>query len=845
MEERIYWNDNWKFTGEYSEELLAQDFDDTELQTVRLPHTCKETPFHYFDESIYQMVSGYRRVFAVPAAWKGKRVLLTIDGAAHDSEVYLNGRKVGEHHCGYTAFTVDLRDGLRFGEENVLVIKVDSRENLNIPPFGFVIDYMTYGGIYREVYLEIKEPVYLADVFVKSELQGFGKVADDTAKASASVSEEEQGSPRSAEGKVTVEISLNEKAGEHGISPNNSLILSMRKKGEPFFSEIKETAELEQKTETQKIKLQFPVKKIELWDTEHPVLYEIKTELKKDGKIIDEKIVTFGFRSAVFLQDGFYLNGKKTKIRGLNRHQSYPYVGYAMPKSMQRLDADILKRELGVNAVRTSHYPQSHYFLERCDEIGLLVFTEIPGWQHIGDEAWKNQAVENVRDMVVQYRNHPSIILWGVRINESGDDDAFYERTNRTAHCLDDSRQTGGVRAHKKSSLLEDVYTYNDFSHDGKKKGCEPKRAVTSSEEKPYLISEYNGHMYPTKSFDWEEHRVEHAIRHANVLDAVAGEADIAGSFGWCMFDYNTHKDFGSGDRICYHGVSDMFRNPKPAAVIYACQQEKTPVLEISSSMDIGEHPGCNRGTTWIFTNADSVRMYKNERFIKEYKKEESPYKNLAHGPIVIDDFIGDAIEKGENFKPDQAKEIKKALNIVARYGLSNLPKSVYGTAVKILLIYHMPPVRLVELYNRYVGDWGGASTVYRFEAVKDGNVVKTLVKEPVKSIRLEAEADHTLLREETTYDVAAVRIRALDQNGNLLNFFNEPLKLEAAGELEVIGGNVIGLQGGMGGTYVKTTGKPGTGTLKISSAQTGSVEINFQIQSEGKGQQEAEREVK
>lgn len=98
--------------------------------------------------------------------------------------------------------------------------------------------------------------------------------------------------------------------------------------------------------------------------------------------------------------------------------------------------------------------------------------------------------------------------------------------------------------------------------------------------------------MFPTKPFDDEEHRTEHAIRHANVLNAVAQEPDIAGSFGWCMFDYNTHKDFGSGDRICYHGVMDMFRNPKLAAAVYSSQQEDTPVLELSSSMDIGEHPG-------------------------------------------------------------------------------------------------------------------------------------------------------------------------------------------------------------------------------------------------------------
>lgn len=132
-----------------------------------------------------------------------------------------------------------------------------------------------------------------------------------------------------------------------------------------------------------------------------------------------------GFRQAVFQKDGFYLNGHKLRIRGLNRHQSYPYVGYAMPASIQRMDAEVLKKELGLNAVRTSHYPQSQEFINRCDELGLMVFTEIPGWQHIGDEAWKAQAVENVKDMVIQYRNHPSIILWGVRINESQDDDEF------------------------------------------------------------------------------------------------------------------------------------------------------------------------------------------------------------------------------------------------------------------------------------------------------------------------------------------------------------------------------------------------------------------------------------
>ena len=180
------------------------------------------------------------------------------------------------------------------------------------------------------------------------------------------------------------------------------------------------------------------------------------------------------------------------------------------------------------------------------------------------------------------------------------------------------------------SNLFEDVYTYNDFSYEGvkKSKGVEKKKKVTSNMSKAYFVSEYNGHMFPTKTFDCEEHRIEHALRHVQVMNDIAGEPDIAGGFGWCMFDYNTHKDFGSGDRICYHGVMDMFRNPKMASYVYATQQEDTPVLEISSTMDIGEHPGSNRGDIYIFTNADSVKMYKNDIFIKEYTDKDSEYKN-------------------------------------------------------------------------------------------------------------------------------------------------------------------------------------------------------------------------
>ena len=789
---RIYLNENWYFSSSFNDSMLKKDIDLSSLEKVRIPHTVKETPLHYFDEHEYWMDASYVRVLNVPADWENKDVFLTFDGILHSSNVFVNGVKAASHECGYTAFTINLNGKVNYGEDNIIVVEANSSEEQNLPPFGFVIDYMTYGGMYRDVYVDVKEKANLSDVFVSADMDG----------------------------KIRIEVKATNEA--DGMIIENRLV-SLTKKEDGSFSENGEIIlgeEVWDSKDGESKVYEYLYENPDLWSPENPNLYLLRTVIVDDSKKVwDEKEIRFGFRSAYFKADGFYLNNEKYKIRGLNRHQSYPYVGYAMPKNPQREDVRILKKELGLNAVRTSHYPQSHYFLDACDEMGLLVFTELPGWQHIGDEEWKNKAVKNVEDMVLQYRNHTSIILWGVRINESVDDDEFYKRTNEAARKLDPTRQTGGVRCYKKSNLLEDVYTYNDFIHSGNNQGCDKKSAVTSDTNKGYLISEYMGHMFPTKAFDWEEHRLEDALRHAKVLNDVSSNEDIAGSFGWCMFDYNTHKDFGSGDRICYHGVMDMFRNPKMAAYVYSEMQDEEPVLEISSSMDIGEHPGCNRNETYIFSNADAVRMYKNDDFIKEYKHDTSVFPTLKNAPIRIDDYIGDALEKKENMKSAQAKDVKAILNEVAKFGLYRMTFSTKLKAAKMMLVYHMKMDDAVALYNKYVGDWGGSATTYRFEAIKDGKVVKEIKKSPMTKICFEVKADRTELKEENTYDVACIRIRAVDENGNLLNYFNDPLTLSIEGCAEIIGPKTIALSGGMGGTYVRSIGQVGNAVLKVSDA--------------------------
>ena len=229
------------------------------------------------------------------------------------------------------------------------------------------------------------------------------------------------------------------------------------------------------------------------------------------------------------------------------------------------------------------------------------------------------------------------------------------------------------------------------------------------------MVTEYNGHMFPTKSYDDEGHRMQHAIRHANVLDAVAGHDDIGGSSGWCAFDYNTHKEFGAGDFICYHGVMDMFRNPKLAASVYKSQQDASvvgDVLEISSSMDLGEYPAGNREAVWVFTNADSVKFYVNTTFIKEFKASDSPYKNLPHGPILIDDFIGPRLEEDYKLSHKKAEDIKKVLHAVLWYGMDGLSTSIKALAVKLAATRTVDMAKMNEYFTRYLGNLGAGGSV-------------------------------------------------------------------------------------------------------------------------------------
>lgn len=485
-------NENWTFSEGFdaSNAGIMQ-----EGEIVHLPHNAHDLPLTYFDETEYQRAFLYQKRLPWGEEFEGREVSLVCDGAMADAEVFVNGIKVAQHRDGYTPFEVRLTKILD-RDNNILSIKVDGSENPEIPPFGGQIDYLTYAGIYRDIWLKITDPVSISSVKVETE-----NTLDPLKTAVVQVLMDNPQN-RTIAGRVEVDL----------IGPEGEIIAS-----------------LEQLVYGPEANFRFEdMANLSLWTLENPVLYKVAVRLVCDNGGRDDVTIPFGYRTAEFTPEGFKINGNPLKLRGLNRHQSFPYVGYAMGRRAQERDAEILRHDLKCNVVRCSHYPQSPYFLDHCDRIGLLVIEEIPGWQHIGGRLWKAETVENVRRMVTRDWNHPSIIMWGVRVNESADDPVLYGETNALARRLDPSRATGGIRCIEHSELLEDVYTMNDFFHgarDDFRKDRAPDalrnpRDVTGlAEDVPYLVTEFNGHMFPTKRWDNEERQAEHVMRYLQVLN--------------------------------------------------------------------------------------------------------------------------------------------------------------------------------------------------------------------------------------------------------------------------------------------------------------------------------------
>jgi len=722
-------NRNWRFSRAVVDGAHARDFDDSAYERVVIPHTNARLPWHSFDEKSYEFVSSYRRRFKLPAEARGKRVFVDFEGAMTASTVWINGQRLGEYKGGYTPFSFDLTPHLDFDGENVLAVDLDSSERPDIPPFGYQIDYLTFGGIYREVSLRIVPATFIENVFAKPK-----EVLTDHPSLDVDCYIQRMEASRDA---LTLEVSLRD--GDRVLAKGTQKIPAAQAGNEPAAY----TVHLEK------------LGAIKLWDLTHPNLYSVQVRLLRGTQAVDQVSRTIGFREAQFTDHGFELNGKVIKLRGLDRHQTFPFVGQAMPGRAQRRDAHILRHKLRCNIVRTSHYPQSRHFLDACDEIGLLVLEEIPGWQHIGDEPWKLISIDNVGRMIRRDWNHPSIILWGVRINESKDDHDFYVRTNALAHKLDPTRQTGGIRYFQESEFLEDVFTMNDFGF--------PLKPPNHSR---YLNTEFVGHTYPTKTIDQVERLTEHTLRHARIHDQLASNAQYAGGIGWCAFDYNTHGDFGSGDRICYHGVTDIFREPKPAAGFYKsqCDPAEEVVLEPAFHWARGD-ASIGFSNAVMCSNCDQIKLYIADELVATVDPDRKQFAHLRYAPFVV--------ELGELFH---------------KWGDLRLEGYIQGKQV------------IVKKYS-------GKGIDQKFTLLPDD---KSLIADGA--------------------DTTRVVLRVTDEFDAIRPFANDAVKFELEGPAELIGDNPFALIGGTGAVWIRAKEQTGTVRLTATHPVLGKQQVEFEV---------------
>ncbi len=614
MREEKNFNTGWLYAPfDYHDGYLAGADEET-FVPVCVPHANKLLELYKgenFQRQIdsYRFVSWYRRHFALDSTYMDKKIYVVFQGVATSADVYVNGEFVGNHKGAYTEFTFDITEYIKTGGwDNVIAVRVDSTRQTGVPPEGGDVDYCLFGGIVRNVRMIVAEKLHIEDIFVTTP-----KISQGNSQVHVrAVVTNGTGGARD----IIIETTVKDTAGAVLAAGFKEMSIG---DGETLACEIDTEG----------------VGDVKLWSVTDPTLYTAEVRIRCGSTYTDVISERFGYRWFAFSdredESAFYLNGEKLTLTGINRHEQWPWIGRAANDRHQSSDADLIKKT-GLNAVRCSHYPQSKAFLTRCDEIGLLVFEEAPGWQYVGDEAWRDIYKKNIEEMIARDKNHPSIISWGVRVNESFDSHDLYEETNRLARNLDSTRPTHGVRrmeSYGDSECQEDIfcvnYTYPEL----------PRK-------RPFIITEH--------SMDWfggdgcpgtvDAKACAFIKSFGEAMDYYYGNAFCAGGFGWSMFDYNNEVNYTKSGHVFYSGLYDIFRYEKPAAYLYRSQKDmgEETVLYIANYWQED-----STNDVMVLSNCDEVELFVNGRSMG--RLAPNTYANIPHPAFVFNDV---KYEEGE-----------------------------------------------------------------------------------------------------------------------------------------------------------------------------------------------------
>jgi beta-galactosidase len=604
-------------------------------ESISLPHPARYEQALNPGINQFTGICYYRKQFIIPGDYKNKHLYLRFEGAMQTASVWINGKFITQHQGGYLPFTVRL-DNVNYIGKNEIIVRLDNRDNINVPPGKHLakLGFLYWSGIYRSVYLMATDPVYITDPIDANTIAGGGVFvrSENISLAGADV-------------RIKTQI-------KNSSILKRSLVVKQFLFGDE--NKLTDTTETEIDGDSVKnIDQQIKVLHPHLWSTDQPNLYTLNTEIWSKGRLIDNFSQKIGIRKLSFTRaEGFKLNDKPLKIIGTNRHQDCPYIGNALSEAAQYRDLKRIK-EAGFNFVRLSHYPQDPSVFRICDSIGLMLGDPIPGWQFFNNnELFKNRVFSDIREMIRRDRNHPSVIMWEVSLNETYPSDNFRIRSAEIAHeeyPFDNFFTSGDTYAAKHTKWDVPYNSWNDPF--GRPQDVQP--------ESPGFVREYGDYEFGGDSsttrvnrsngqkallqnawnFQWEH----------NLLIGPKYYPWTIGDANWAFFDGFEATSRKTTD----WGVMDVFRLPKFS--YYFFRSQLSPDKAVFAA---GNKPMVFIANWWtstdkpekvvVYSNCDEVALYINGKFIKKQRPDSGPdtdYGDFEKGGNPFDGGNGNNLE--------------------------------------------------------------------------------------------------------------------------------------------------------------------------------------------------------
>ncbi|AZQ63779.1 glycoside hydrolase family 2 protein [Flammeovirga pectinis] len=725
--EKVSFNKEWKFIKETStldyKTVSNLSFDATNWEAVTLPHTANIEPLVVNNQ--WQGIAWYRKTFSFDETKKDKKFFVEFEGAMNSAEVWVNGQFVKKHIGGYLPFVFDISPYITFGKENCIVVRLDNNDSAVTGPKPLkILDFNTFGGLYRNAWLMIKEPLHITNAILENKVAGGGIFVTY---------------PEVSDKKAVIAIQTDIK-NQYNSSKNITIVQELRFKNK-LVSRIKSELILVKSNESHTSQQSITLKNPKLWNTNTPHLYTLITKVMDGKKSIDKEVTKIGIKHIGFAGRDFYLNGEKRYLRGVNRHQEYPYIGYALSKNAEVRDAIKIKNA-GFDVVRLSHYPHSPSFMDACDSLGLLTLDAILGWQYYKPTTeFRNQIFQTARDLIRRDRNHASVIAWEVSLNETKMPLEFRQKLSTIAH--------------------EEYPTKQSFSAGWMNEGYDiylqaRQHRILHPEAReewkgPYFVSEYGDWEYYSKNAGLNQHQLDKTTRYEtssrqargfgekrllmqayNVQEALNDNlsTEAFGDGYWVMFDYNR----GYHDDLELSGISDLFRIEKFAYYFY--QSQRTPTKQIPVTLKIASYwTDKSPLSVKVYSNCDEVAFYLNNKLVAKQKPDQDKKAiNLPHPPFT---FQLNKFEKGT----------LKAIGYI------------------------------------------------------DGKVVETaIVKTPESVDHLVIEIDESEVPlAKNTKDVVFAYIKVVDKNGTLVPNYNKEIELKIKGNISLMNKNGIITEAGIG----------------------------------------------